>query len=135
MKKIFTITATLLIGNILFAQDKKQKDKKAIKAMTGCYEVSFRYAETFRMDTSYEYHDRYSTGASAEWIFVDEETEDEIVIQHILVARDTIVIKHWRQDWLYEHNRLMSFVKNKHWSPEKSSKKRWMANGPRKSIR
>lgn len=94
---------------------KKTKDKEAIKSMCGCYEVTFQYAETFRNDTAYDFRDNFITGASAEWIFVDEETEDKIVIQHILVAQDTIVIKHWRQDWLFENQNFHTYLKNQHW--------------------
>lgn len=97
---------------------KKTKDRQAIKSMCGCCEITFKYAETFRSDSSYQHHEPYITGASAEWIFVDEETEDEIVIQHILVAQDTIVIKHWRQDWLYENAYLFKYQKNNDWEKQ-----------------
>lgn len=32
----------------------KQEDVNAIKAMTGCYEVSFNFAETFSPNKDYE---------------------------------------------------------------------------------
>jgi len=108
---------------------KKTEDRQAIKAMCGCYEITFKYAETFRHDTTYKFRDPYITGASAEWIFVDEETDDKMVIQHILVAQDTIVIKHWRQDWLYENTRLFEYIKNNDWEkhtlPSESVKGQW----------
>lgn len=118
MKKLTLLL--LVVGTIgAYAQKtKKARDKDAIKSMCGCYEVTFQYAETFRNDTAYDLRENFSTGASAEWIFVDEETEDKIVIQHILVARDTIIIKHWRQDWLFENQDFYTYVKNQHWQFE-----------------
>jgi len=115
MRRVLVFTSLVVVVLQTMAQ---QQDKEAIKAMCGCFEVIFKYAETFRSDTVYDFHDNHITGASAEWIFVDEETEDQIVIQHILVARDTIVIKHWRQDWLYENQILFSYIKNHHWKKE-----------------
>lgn len=105
----------LLISFSYAQESKKHQDKESIKSMCGCYAITFEYAETFRNDTAYQFHDRYVTGASAEWVFVDEETEDKVVIQHLLVARDTIVIKHWRQDWIYENTDLYAYEKNHHW--------------------
>ncbi|MEX2597078.1 MAG: DUF6607 family protein [Salibacteraceae bacterium] len=91
-------------------------DKEAIKSMCGCYKVSFDYAETFAADTNYELHDQYHAKASAEWIFVEEESDDKIVIQHLLVVSDTVIIKHWRQDWLYENRDFHHFHKDRTWN-------------------
>ncbi len=125
MKLLHTTVITLFISWLLpVAQAQtgsKADDIESIKAMTGCYAVTFKYAETFKGDTAYQRHDNYKTGAEAEWIFVDEETDDKIVIQHLLVARDTIIIKHWRQDWIYENTDFYTYDKNKHWSFESKS--------------
>ncbi len=86
--------------------------------MCGCYTVSFDYAETFPADTNYVLHEAYHAKADAEWIFVEEETENTLVLQHILVVRDSIVIKHWRQDWAYENDELLSFQQDKTWKKE-----------------
>lgn len=107
----------MMVTTVAVAQTtKKEQDKKSIKAMCGCYEVTFKYAETFRSDPAYQFREPYSTGASAEWIFVDEEIDDKIVIQHLLVALDTMVIKHWRQDWIYENTEFYVYDKNHHWT-------------------
>jgi hypothetical protein len=111
---IFCLCALFAFGQ----EANRQADKDAIKEMCGCYSIIFKYAETFRSDTSYDFHDNYATGAPAEWVFVDEETEDKLVLQHILVVRDTIVIKHWRQDWTYENTDLYAYDKNHIWNYE-----------------
>lgn len=112
-----------------FGQNSKSKDTRAIKEMCGCYRVNFAYSETFPADTSYKLKDNYYSAAPAEWVFVAEESEDRIVLQHILVMNDTTIIKHWRQDWLYENTSLFEFEKNKTWNrrelDKKSAEKTW----------
>ena len=76
------------------------KDRSAIKAMTGCYDVTFQNAETFSPLKDYAFHDRFST-KGLEWIFVNEETDKMISLQHLLITPVGIV-KHWRQAWSYE---------------------------------
>lgn len=130
MKLLLLSLLLVAITSVSFAQQsEKQQDKKSIKAMCGCYEVTFKYAETFPSSTAYKRHEPYTTNASAEWIFVDEETENKVVIQHLLLARDTIVIKHWRQDWLYENSDFHDFEKNNHWQyaslPKEKVKGQW----------
>ncbi|WP_019039125.1 DUF6607 family protein [Psychroflexus tropicus] len=82
-------------------ESKKVQDQKAIKDMCGCFEVSFKYTETFSPEIDYEKKLDY-TAYALEWAELVEDKEDEISIQHLLVINDTMVIKHWRQDWLFE---------------------------------
>ena len=49
MKKLLLITFCLM-HTVLFAQKRKKKDIAAIKAMCGCYDISFNFAETFAAD-------------------------------------------------------------------------------------
>jgi len=95
---VFLATAFLSVE----AQEaKKVQDQKAIKDMCGCFEVSFKYTETFSPEIDYEKKLDY-TAYALEWAELIEDKEDEISIQHLLVINDTMVIKHWRQDWLFE---------------------------------
>ncbi len=110
-----TILLTMFMSTVCAVIAQKDMDKEAIKAMCGCHSVKFDYAETFSSDTTYELYDQYHASAPAEWIFVDEETEDKIVIQHILVINDTIIIKHWRQDWIYQNQDLFRFTGERNW--------------------
>jgi len=91
-----------------------QEEKALIKEMCGCHRVEFKYAETFSENPDYQYHDRYQA-YGLEWIFVDEESPDKLVLQHLLVINDSTIIKHWRQDWLYENRALWEYRKNLEW--------------------
>jgi hypothetical protein len=113
-------------------QSKIQQDKEAIKSMCGCYRITFDYAETFPNDTGYKIHEPYHAVAPAEWIFVEEESDNNIVIQHLLVINDTTIVKHWRQDWKYENTALYNFDKDRRWNYQqldpKAVKGQWTQN-------
>jgi hypothetical protein len=120
MKQLLFIISTLLAFTAN-AQNKTQQDKEAIKSMCGCYQVTFEYAETFAPDPAYKYHERHRSGG-LEWIFVDEERKDKIVIQHLLVIDAATIIKHWRQDWLYQNTDLYQYSKDLNWKYLKLAK-------------
>lgn len=115
MRLSLVIVLLLLRSQFVLAQSgPKSEDVAAINGQCGCHEVSFVYAETFAPDKSYAFKDRY-TAKGTEWVFVVEETPGKIVIQHLLVANDTIVIKHWREDWLFENTALLKFDQSASW--------------------
>ena len=117
----YALIIATLISTSLFAQ--KKQDKQSIKDQCGCYEVDFRYAETFSPDSNYQFHDRYQT-SGLEWISLVEESPDQLVIQHILVINDTFAMKHWRQDWVYENAELYTFAGDRTWNYEMLSNQR-----------
>lgn len=94
--------------------DKKNSDLEAIRSMAGCYEVEFKYAETFAPSEDYEKSKNYATGA-LEWVEIAEDTGSKVVLQHILIVRDTMIIKHWRQDWVYEDTCQYRYHRDKSW--------------------
>ena len=114
MNKYLMSLLLIAASQLAIAQTKKQQDIAAIKSMCGCYDIDFNFAETFAPDKDYEFHDNYRSGG-LEYAFVVEETDDKVVIQHLLVVGDTMIIKHWRQDWLYEHGDLYTYDKNNSW--------------------
>ena len=91
MKRLTIFTLFILTFSIIGnAQNKKKQDQKAIKDMCGCYEVKFKYAETFSPDIAYE--KAYDYRASAlEWAELVTDKDDKITIQHLLVVNDTMV--------------------------------------------
>lgn len=105
---------TFLVTSTVFSQTKKEKDIKAIKDMCGCFKVTFKYTETFAPEVDYEKAYDYNAEA-LEWAQVIEEDNNKISIQHLLVLHDTVVIKHWRQDWLYENQDLLIYDQDNHW--------------------
>jgi hypothetical protein len=122
----------LSCATLVSAQQKKQQDRKAIKDMCGCYEVTFAFAETFSPDANYKFHENYiSTGL--EWVELVEDKTDKIVLQHLLIVEDSVgrkdVVKHWRQDWLYENTTFYMFDRDNTWKfvelPKEKVKGQW----------
>ncbi|SOD20062.1 DUF6607 family protein [Pedobacter xixiisoli] len=115
MKKIHLLAVLLLSGSFAFAQNKFEQDRNAIKALAGFYKVTFNYAETFSPNDDYKYHDRHRSSAKEIAIIV-EDSPKKIVIQHLLVMRgDSMIIKHWREDWTYEDPKILAFDKEDTW--------------------
>ncbi len=121
IRKTFTLLTACLLAVILNAQSKKKQDQEAIKRMCGCYEVSFKYTETFAPEIDYEKHHDYTSGA-LEWAQLIEDEKNKISIQHLLVINDTMIIKHWRQDWLFENTNFYRFDGDSSWKFETKSK-------------
>ncbi|UXX81072.1 hypothetical protein N7E81_08160 [Reichenbachiella carrageenanivorans] len=113
MKKVM-IGLLLISTTVAYGQKQKKEDIAAIKAMCGCYDIRFNFAETFAPDKDYEFHENYTSGA-LEYVFPISEDKDKIVLQHLLVIGDTMIIKHWRQDWLYENTDFYVFDKENTW--------------------
>jgi hypothetical protein len=82
--------------------------------LAGYYKVTFNYAETFAPDTAYKFHPRYHSWGY-EWAVVVEDCRRKLLIQHLLVVGDSTVIKHWREDWVYEQPSMLSFDKDNTW--------------------
>lgn len=129
MKRLTLLPLLILtfsvIGN---AQNKKEQDQNAIKDMCGCYEIKFKYAETFSPDIAYE--KAYDYRASAlEWAELVTDKDDKITIQHLLVVNDTMVIKHWRQDWEFQNQNIFNYEAKNTWSmnelPEEKVRGQW----------
>ena len=126
MKKIaFSILTTLFITTS-YGQNKKEEDQKAIKSMCGCYEVQFNFAETFSFSKDSLYkkspvkHD-----TALEWVELIEDQPNKIVMQHLLITGKTeeSIVKHWRQDWLFENTHFYNFNKETTWNFKKANTK------------
>ncbi len=127
VKKLLALSTLALMSSAVYAQQTEvQKEKGYIKEMCGCYQVDFEYAETFSDARDYQFHDRYSAHG-LEWIFVDEESSDKVVLQHLLIVSDSMIIKHWRQDWLYQNREMLDYKQKLEWEKKKISESE--ANG------
>lgn len=113
MKNIIMIALCLISINAV-AQSKKKQDRKAIKEMCGCYEVTFNFSETFAADKDYEFDKNYSAGA-LEWVQLVEDEKNKISMQHLLIVGPNTIVKHWRQDWLYQNTSLYVYHKDRTW--------------------
>jgi hypothetical protein len=121
MKQIFTSLAFLLLASFTMTAQSNE-EREAIKEMCGCFEVDFKYAETFAHQEDYEFYDPYEASA-LELVIMEEESPTKMVLQHLLVINDTMFIKHWRQDWEYEPKRLFTFQGNDTWESSRLKSK------------
>lgn len=120
--KILLLCAVIGLTEITFGQDKKEQDIQAIKSLCGCFDIDFDYTETFAPDTNYVFHDDYHANASAEYAFIVEESPNKIVIQHLLIVGGGHIVKHWREDWIYENTEFYQFDKDLSWTYKSLSK-------------
>ena len=119
---LFTSISLILLTGLLEASEKFQKDREAILAMAGEFEVDFQFMETVAIDQSYELKKPYLEDA-AEVVFVVEDSPKRIVLQHVLwVESYDRVVKHWKQEWKYEDPVMYEFVGNLTWQRRELSK-------------
>tara|TARA_A100001388_G_scaffold47523_1_gene31403 strand:+ start:359 stop:1225 length:867 start_codon:yes stop_codon:yes gene_type:complete len=104
----------------IYSQSKKSKDIQSIKSMCGCFEIEFNFAETFVFSEKEGYQKSKTYKARAlEWgqLILDE--KNKISIQHLLIVGSKqfpSIVKHWRQDWIYQNTDLYLYDKNDKWS-------------------
>jgi hypothetical protein len=132
---------TLTILSLLFltftatinAQNKKKQDQDAIKNMCGCYEVTFNFAETFNysQDSLYKPSET-KVDKGLEWAQLVEDSDNKISIQHLLQVGSPeapYIVKHWRQDWLFENTDFYMYNGDNKWTyvskPKKEVKNQW----------
>ena len=101
----------------------KKKDIEAIKEMCGCFEIDFNFAETFQYsnDSNYKKSNNYNSKA-LEYAKLIKDEKGHISIQHLLVM-GSYVIKHWRQDWIYENEDLLKYDADNTWKKISKTKK------------
>ena len=123
---MFKVHAILILSFFycLTSLGQKKKDIEAIKSMCGCFEIEFNFSETFTYANSKKSDNYYSK--ALEWAQLVYEDNNKISIQHLLIVgskRFPTVIKHWRQDWIYENPDIYIFNVNNSWDYKKMSKK------------
>jgi hypothetical protein len=111
-RKIF-LAAVLFTAITATAQ--QQNGKKNVDALCGCFSVEFKYAETFAPDPNYKYHEREYISGGTELSLPIEVSDKKIVIQHLLVITDSMIVKHWREEWTYENPELWVYQGDKTW--------------------
>lgn len=121
MKRFAVITSLILfISVVANAQSKQELDKKAIKEMCGCFEVTFNFAETFNYSQDSLYKpSKTKVDKGLEWAQLVTDEDDKVVIQHILQVgnpSEPHIVKHWRQDWLFENTDLYLYNGDNNWT-------------------
>ena len=116
------IIILLLVSPIITNAQKKQ-DIEAIKEMCGCFEIDFKFSETFQYinDSNYSKSKNYNAKA-LEYAKLIKDEKGHISIQHLLVMGDYI-IKHWRQDWVFQNKDLLKYDGNNNWKYISKTKK------------
>jgi hypothetical protein len=107
--KNYLLVIGLLLSVTIYAQ--KSDDKNSIKAMCGCFEITFNFAETFKYpkDSASYKASKIKHEKALEWAQLLEDKSDKISIQHLLIVGKEMIVKHWRQDWLYENTQLYDY--------------------------
>ena len=122
--KIYTLFFFFSI--IINAQNKQKQDADAIKKMCGCYDVTYNFAETFNYSKDLLYkpsENKFTKGLEWAGLIIDE--DDKISLQHILQVgnpAEPMVVKHWRQDWLFENRTFYMFNTENRWTYKKKKK-------------
>ncbi|WP_422107900.1 DUF6607 family protein [Winogradskyella sp.] len=128
MKKVALLTSLIFaISFTAIAQKKKKQDKEAIKEMCGCFEVTFNFAETFQFSEDSLYKpSKTKTDRGLEWAQLVVDEDDKVSIQHLLQVGppdQPYIVKHWRQDWLYENTDFYMYNGDNEWLFKEKDKK------------
>jgi len=122
MKHYLVITLLFFVAFSATAQSKKEQDQAAIKKMCGCYEVTFNFAETFNYSQDSLYKpSKTKIDKGLEWAQLVEDTDNKISIQHLLQVgspEKPYIVKHWRQDWLFQNKDFYMFDGDNKWDFE-----------------
>ena len=119
-KSSFLSFLCIMLCITIYSQSKKSKDIQSIKSMCGCFEIEFNFAETFVFSEKEDYQKSKTYKSKAlEWgqLILDE--KNKISIQHLLIVGSKqfpSIVKHWRQDWIYQNTDLYLYDKNDKWS-------------------
>lgn len=133
-KQAVILIVVLLVGSFSAnAQRKKKKDINAIKSMCGCYEVTFNFAETFNYSKDSTYvPSKTKSDKALEWVQLVEEDKNKVSMQHLLQVGNPAkpyIVKHWRQDWLYQNRDFYMYHADNVWKyvnlPKKEVKGQW----------
>lgn len=124
--KNLILSILILFSIAVTAQSKKTKDKNAIKDMCGCFEVTFNFAETFNYSKDSLYKpSKMKVAKGLEWAQLIEDDKNKISIQHLLQVGNPAkphIVKHWRQDWMYQNQDFYMYNGDNNWLYEKKAK-------------
>jgi hypothetical protein len=101
-----------------------ERDRRAIYALEGEFEVSFEFLETILLETNKDWDVPYASKGT-EFVKVIEDRGDFISLQHIMVLfmknpetgeeMGPMLVKHWRQDWKWEPKERFEFQGDRTW--------------------
>ncbi|MEP2103595.1 MAG: DUF6607 family protein [Parasphingorhabdus sp.] len=103
-----------------------EADRADILAMAGNFKVRFDMQESTPWTSDYEARERKISGGH-EVVKIVEDTGTKIVLQHLLVVdtgESDFIVKHWRQDWEYEPEKILAYSDRNSWEYQPISEKR-----------
>lgn len=94
--------------------------------MCGCYEIKFNFAETFNYpkDTVNYKASKVKHETALEWAELIEDEPGKKSIQHLLIVGNDMIVKHWRQDWVFENTKFYDYNGFEDWKYRTVSKNR-----------
>lgn len=113
-----TVAVAQVAAPALAPANSFERDRQAILAQTGQYRVRFDMRENVSFQTGYEPLEEKLSGGT-EIVRVVYDQGDKISLQHILVMThggQTMVIKHWRQDWVYQPQSVLTYAGPNEWT-------------------
>lgn len=114
-REVTAVDDARVSAHIAGADSDLERDRRAILAMTGEYEVTFAFEETAVLRPGYARAARQDS-AGFETVLVVRQSDRHIVLQHLLVSADgEHVTKHWRQDWTYQAPSRFEFTEQLTW--------------------
>ena len=127
MNNYFFLYIFLISFSFVSSQSKLKKDTNAIMNMCGCFEVTFNFSETINLNNreNYKPSQDYQTSPVYELAIPIKQDKNHISIQHILQVGDDnyrSIVKHWRQDWIYQNKNLYIYEKDNKWNYKKLNK-------------
>ncbi len=105
----------------------QERDRRAILAMAGGYRVNFDFLEIASFTGNGDRPRPYQSWGT-EKVYIDIDEPRHISLVHILDMRvvgddgkvgESMVTKHWRQDWFYEPAQVIEYQKDNHWVKRK----------------
>lgn len=116
---------------------KFEQDRAAILGMAGGYKVEFDFLETVGFEEDYQRDKPYQSWGT-EYVYVLTDEPKFISLQHVMVMyfkqedgsiSEPMVMKHWRQDWTYQDQRLLEYQFDNKWAvrelPEQEVAGKW----------
>jgi len=95
------------------------RDLASIKAMAGTFKVTFDMRETVPFVAGYKPLEPKLSGGH-EVVRVIDEKPGYVALQHLLVVEtgngQTIVVKHWRQDWTWQPASVLVYSARNQWT-------------------
>ena len=104
---------TLMLSSLAVFAGSPAKDREAILAMAGTYNVTFEFRETAAIAPDYKLKTKPYTETASEVVVAVEDTPERITLQHLLVVSEkdgkAHVIKHWAQIWTWQDTELLDY--------------------------